>query len=42
MRLGYEIDLDLFIVLGEFWDCMYGEMEKWLDGGKVDLFWEGK
>lgn len=41
-RLGYEIDLDLPTASGELWDRMYGEMEKWLDGGKVDLFWEGK
>ncbi|KAK4196419.1 hypothetical protein QBC40DRAFT_9283 [Triangularia verruculosa] len=41
-RLGYEIDLDLPTASGELWDRMYGEMEKWLDGEKVDLFWEGK
>ncbi|KAK4223895.1 hypothetical protein QBC38DRAFT_36280 [Podospora fimiseda] len=41
-RLGYEIDLQLPTASGELWDRMYGEMEKWLDGGKVDLFWEHK
>lgn len=39
-RLGYEIDLQLPTASGELWDRMYGEMEKWLDGKDVDLFWE--
>ncbi|KAK1751505.1 Pea pathogenicity protein 2 [Echria macrotheca] len=40
-RLGYEIDVHLPTPfdLG-LWDRMYGEMEKWLDGEGVDLFWE--
>jgi hypothetical protein len=41
-RLGYEIDLDLPTAGGALWDRMYGEMEKWLDGEQVDLFWEHK
>ncbi|KAK4139881.1 uncharacterized protein C8A04DRAFT_15450 [Dichotomopilus funicola] len=39
-RLGYEIDLDLPTAGGELFTRMYGEMEKWLDGKDVDLFWE--
>ncbi|KAK4129928.1 hypothetical protein BT67DRAFT_430690 [Trichocladium antarcticum] len=41
-RLGYEIDLELPTASGCLWDRMYGEMEKWLEGAEVDLFWEGK
>jgi hypothetical protein len=41
-RLGYEIDLELPTASGKLWDRMYGEMEKWLEGEGVDLFWEGK
>ncbi|KAK4098949.1 hypothetical protein N658DRAFT_488113 [Parathielavia hyrcaniae] len=41
-RLGYEIDLDLPTASGVLWDRMYGEMEKWLDGKAVDLFWTSK
>lgn len=41
-RLGYEIDVQLPTAGGELWERMYGEMEKWLDGEEVDLFWEGK
>ncbi|KAL2128010.1 hypothetical protein VTI74DRAFT_9842 [Chaetomium olivicolor] len=41
-RLGYDVDLHLPTASGELWDRMYAEMEKWLDGEKVDLFWEGK
>jgi len=40
-RLGYEIDIHLPTPFDSaLWDRMYGEMEKWLDGKKVDLFWE--
>lgn len=39
-RLGYEIDVHLPTAAGPLWDRMYGEMEKWLDGRDVDLFWE--
>ncbi|KAK3313290.1 hypothetical protein B0H66DRAFT_502669 [Apodospora peruviana] len=40
-RLGYEIDLKLPTPRdNELWVRMYGEMEKWLDGKSVDLFWE--
>ncbi|AEO69764.1 uncharacterized protein THITE_114367 [Thermothielavioides terrestris NRRL 8126] len=39
-RLGYQIDLDLPTAGGELWARMYGEMEKWLDGKRVDLDWE--
>lgn len=39
-RLGYGIDLHLPTAAGELWERMYGEMEKWLEGAKVDLFWE--
>ncbi|KAK3296538.1 uncharacterized protein B0H64DRAFT_433061 [Chaetomium fimeti] len=41
-RLGYQIDLDLPTAGGELFGRMYGEMEKWLDGKPVDLFWEQK
>ncbi|KAK4120207.1 hypothetical protein N657DRAFT_162680 [Parathielavia appendiculata] len=41
-RLGYNIDLDLPTATGALWDRMYGEMEKWLDGKDIDLFWESK
>ncbi|KAK3358505.1 hypothetical protein B0T24DRAFT_540561 [Lasiosphaeria ovina] len=42
-RLGYEIDLRLPTARDlDLWDRMYGEIEKWLDGKAVDLFWEGK
>lgn len=41
-RLGYDIDLQLPTPSNQLWDRMYGEMEKWLDGGAVDLFWEHK
>ncbi|KAK4244657.1 hypothetical protein C7999DRAFT_17101 [Corynascus novoguineensis] len=41
-RLGYQIDLDLPTAGGELFGRMYGEMEKWLDGKSVDLFWEKK
>lgn len=41
-RLGYQIDLDLPTAGGELFGRMYGEMEKWLDGKSVDLFWENK
>jgi len=40
-RLGYEIDLKLPTPRdNELWVRMYGEMEKWLDGKDIDLFWE--
>ncbi|KAK5655331.1 hypothetical protein OQA88_5898 [Cercophora sp. LCS_1] len=40
-KLGYEIDVHLPTPYdGALWDRMYGEMEKWLDGKDVDLFWE--
>jgi hypothetical protein len=39
-RLGYKIDCVLPTASGELWDRMYAEMEKWLDGKEVDLFWE--
>lgn len=39
-RLGYDIDLQLPTSSGKLWDRMYGEMENWLGGNKVDLFWE--
>ncbi|KAK3934089.1 hypothetical protein QBC46DRAFT_274469 [Diplogelasinospora grovesii] len=39
-RLGYEIDLQLPTARNELWGRMYGEIEKWLDGKDVDLFWE--
>jgi hypothetical protein len=40
-RLGYEIDVALPTPFGrELYERMYGEMEKWLAGGQVDLFWE--
>lgn len=39
-RLGYQIDLYLPTASGELWDRMYGEMEKWLEGKQVDLFWD--
>lgn len=41
-RLGYDIDLRLPTAGGPLWDRMYAEMEKWLDGAEVDLFWEHK
>lgn len=41
-RLGYEIDVHLPTAGGKLWERMYTEMEKWLDGEEVDLFWEGK
>ncbi|KAL2158109.1 hypothetical protein VTH06DRAFT_4677 [Thermothelomyces fergusii] len=41
-RLGYQIDLDLPTASGDLFDRMYAEMEKWLDGKAVDLFWETK
>ncbi|KAK3339906.1 hypothetical protein B0T25DRAFT_466887 [Lasiosphaeria hispida] len=40
-RLGYEIDVGLPTPHNnELWERMYGEMEKWLDGKQIDLFWE--
>jgi len=39
-RLGYNIDVCLPTAKGELWERMYGEMEKWLNGEKIDLFWE--
>ncbi|KAK0704322.1 hypothetical protein B0H67DRAFT_591102 [Lasiosphaeris hirsuta] len=40
-RLGYEIDVSLPTPHNnELWTRMYGEIEKWLDGKPVDLFWE--
>jgi hypothetical protein len=40
-RLGYDIDVSLPTPFdAKVWDKMYGEMEKWLDGKDVDLFWE--
>lgn len=39
-RLGYQIDLELPTAGGLLWSRMYGEMERWLDGHQVDLFWE--
>ncbi|KAM7220295.1 Pea pathogenicity protein 2 [Rhypophila decipiens] len=40
-RLGYDIDLKLPTPRdNELWVRMYGEMEKWLDGKDIDLFWE--
>jgi hypothetical protein len=39
-RLGYQIDLDLPTAGGELFERMNGEMEKWLDGKDVQLFWE--
>ncbi|KAK3374585.1 hypothetical protein B0H63DRAFT_399567 [Podospora didyma] len=42
-RLGYEIDLRLPTARDlELWDRMYGEIENWLDGKDVQLFWEGE
>jgi len=42
-RLGYEIDVHLPTPRDDdMWKRMYGEMEKWLDGREVDLFWEPK
>ncbi|KAK3681111.1 hypothetical protein B0T22DRAFT_474019 [Podospora appendiculata] len=41
-RLGYVIDLNLPTPHdSRLWAKMYSEMEKWLDGEDVDLFWEG-
>jgi hypothetical protein len=39
-RLGYPIDVHLPTARNDLWDRMYGEMEKWLEGQTVDLFWE--
>ncbi|KAL2255995.1 hypothetical protein VTK26DRAFT_2376 [Humicola hyalothermophila] len=39
-RLGYAIDVHLPTAGGALFGRMYGEMEKWLEGGEVDLFWE--
>lgn len=40
-KLGYEIDVHLPTPYDNgLWERMYGEMEKWLDGKDVDLFWE--
>ncbi|KAL1836257.1 hypothetical protein VTJ49DRAFT_5388 [Mycothermus thermophilus] len=39
-RLGYRVDVDLPTAGGKLFERMYGEMEKWLDGQEVDLFWE--
>ncbi|KAK4443266.1 hypothetical protein QBC34DRAFT_311388 [Podospora aff. communis PSN243] len=42
-RLGYEIDVCLPTPFnGGLYERMYGEMEKWLGGEEVDLFWEGE
>ncbi|KAL2021750.1 hypothetical protein VTK56DRAFT_6693 [Thermocarpiscus australiensis] len=41
-RLGYDIDLRLPTAGGELWERMYGQMERWLEGEEVDLFWEHK
>ncbi len=40
-RLGYEIDVCLPTPHDNaLWERMYGEIEKWLEGTEVDLFWE--
>ncbi|KAH7116658.1 hypothetical protein B0J13DRAFT_599945 [Dactylonectria estremocensis] len=39
-RLGYKIDTQLPTASNELRGTMYAAMEKWLDGEKIDLFWE--
>lgn len=41
-RLGYDIDVHLPVATGALWNEMYAQMEKWLDGEDVHLFWEPK